>query len=106
MEIKTKFNVNDLLKRKYDVDPKNTVFALEVMSITSETCYAGTQVFYQCRTILAKKEFELKYQEKGEFTWEIHHAIGSDGNTLGWQRYREDELVEALKETKNIIKNK
>jgi hypothetical protein len=103
MEINTKFNINQLVKRKYDVDCKDTVSAMEIMEIQSQTCYAETQIFYQCKMIVAKKEFENKYHAPDKYTWSIGHEIGTGDGSKGWHLYREDELVYCSKEILDII---
>lgn len=98
MEIKTKFNVHDLLVHKYDMDKINSVIALEVLQIKTESCYAGTQVFYDCRAIIANKSSK-------DDRWHIGHSvILSEDNKTGWKKYREDELLPASKETINLLK--
>lgn len=103
MEIKTKFDVNNLVKRKFDTNSKNRMSALEVMEVIAQTCYAGTQVFYLCKPVIAEKEFKDKWKEDGEFSWVIAHGISQEENQAGWRKYREDELIEAPKEVIDII---
>jgi hypothetical protein len=106
MKIVTKFDVNNLVKRKFDTDSKNQIHVLEVMEVASQTCYAGTQVFYFCKPIIARKEFAEKYLEKGESTWVICHGVSQEENQAGWRKYREDELVEVPNESIDIILGK
>jgi hypothetical protein len=101
MKIETKFDVNNLVKRKFDADTKDGFVAMEVMEIVSQTCYAGTQVFYSCRHIYAKREFK-GFGEK-EFTWSVGHGVSKEDAQMGWQKYREDELVEAPQNQIDII---
>lgn len=103
MKIETKFDVNNLVKRKFDTNSKNKMSALEVMEVITQTCYAGTQVFYLCKPVIAQKEFKDKWKEDGEFSWVIVHGISQEENQPGWRKYREDELVEAPKEVIDII---
>lgn len=106
MEIKTKFNVNNLAKRKFDTDSKNYREALEVMEIISQTCYAGTQVFYLCKPIVCKKEFNERWKEDGEFKWVVGHGVSQTDDQTAWRKYREDELIEAPQELVDIILGK
>lgn len=105
MEITTKFNVNDLTQRKWDRSPENKLFALEIMEIISQSCYAGTQVFYLCRQIQMFKSFKEKYKEEGDFKWVVAHGITNEEGEMGWIKYREDELIPAPKESLEILHN-
>ena len=106
MKIETKFDVNNLVKRKFDTDGNDKLQALEVMEISSQTCYAGTQIFYHCKPIVATKEFKEKWKEQGEFSWVIGHGIGKDDNSKCWRLYREDELIDCPESIINIILGK
>ncbi len=103
MTIETKFDVNNLVKAKFDKGTENHFQLFEVMQVETNTCYAGTQNFYLCRAITAKKKFKDEWSKKGEFEWLICHGIGSTDFAIGWGKYREDELVEAPKEQIDII---
>lgn len=105
MKIETKFEINNLVKRKFDSDYENSRCCLEVMEIISQTCYAGTQVFYLCRSIILNKQFEHEYKKEGAFKWVILHNVSQEENNLGWRKYREDELIEAPNEIIDIILN-
>ena len=102
MKIETQFDVNNLVKRKFDTQSRTQMNCLEVMEVISQTCYAGTQVFYLCRPIIAQKEFKNQYKEEGEFTWTILHGISQEENKSGWRKYREDELIECPKEEMDV----
>lgn len=118
MELKSKFNVNDLLVRKYDKGSEELKMALEVLEIHSQTCYAGTQFFYQCRIIVLEKERETKIgiawlskeereeKEKQPRAWTIRHGQSRQEGQLGWERYREDELQECPSEIQEQIQSK
>ncbi len=95
MKIETKFDINNLVKRKFDSDYNHSKCCLEVMEVITQTCYAGTQVFYLCRSIILNKEFEHEYKKDGNFKWVICHGVSQEENTLAWRKYREDELIEA-----------
>jgi len=105
MEIKTKFNVHDLVNRKYDAPGLDTVVAHEVMEITIQVCYAAIQVFYSLKFIQCIKKTQGFGEDKKSY-YIIGHGIGREDNSTGWKKYREDELVSADKETINIITNK
>ena len=102
MEIKTKFEIEDLLSLKTDRRDKDRFHALIVMEITSETCYSGTQIFYVCRMISGEKIYSMT--ESGVYEWAIGHIKGSDKHDTGWKRYREDELIKSSKEVVKIIR--
>lgn len=104
MEIKTKFKVGDLAKHKFEQNDKHEISSLEIMTIITETCYASTQVFYQCRHLFAKKVFENEYKKEGDFIWKVAYGISKDDNKIGWAKYREDELIESSEGDQAIIK--
>lgn len=105
MKIESKFSVNDLVKRKTDIDPKNKMYIIQVMEVQSQTCYAGTQVFYLCRTLIFEKEYKKRFTEEGEFEWKVAHGVSVNSAQTGWTKYREDELSEAPKEAIEILKS-
>lgn len=96
MRIETKFKIRDLLRREYDTPRRESITVLDVMEINSQTCYAGTQVFYTCRPILLNRI----YKPDG---WEVSHAIGNEDGSTGWVKYREDELLLCSKEVIDIV---
>ena len=104
MKIETKFNVNDLVLRKFDTKVDMTIPALEIMEVIIQICYAGAQIFYLCRAVVAKQEKE-GYGKDATTHWVVFHGVGKDDNTTGWRKYREDELVIADEETTNLILN-
>lgn len=106
MNIKTKFNLNELVKHKYDSNKKDMICLLEVLTIMTEACYAGNQVFYLCRAIIAHKELNLPLRKEDEEsdTWFLAHGVhSSDDFKIGWRKYREDELIAAPKEEKEFF---
>ncbi len=104
MKIETKFDVNNLLVHKFTPLDNDKINALEVLEIRTNTCYAGTQNFYDCRAVVLKKHYN-RYKTD-EFTWDVlHSAIHSDRN-MGMITYREDELIELPQEFIEIILNK
>ena len=109
MNIKTKFEVNDLVRIKYEVPPENTMQVLVIKEITTNTCSSATQVFYLGRLIILIKKYEKQSMYKGKFSedkfnWVIGHATIPDNSSLGWKKYREDELLEADKKTIDVLK--
>lgn len=104
MEIKTKFEINDLVKRKYDTSSAKQLCTFDVMEVITQTCYAETQIFYLCRPLLAQKEFKNRYDENGEFSWVVSHGISKEDNQTGWRKYREDELIAVSEEVATIFR--
>jgi ribosomal protein L3 len=102
METKTKFNVGDLVQEVYQRADENSKGALRVMEITAQCCYAGIQVFYSVRPLVAQRRHLGYGSDKKEY-WEVGHGVSKQDNSLGWQKYREDELVFADQETVDII---
>lgn len=98
MEINTKFNVGDLIKHKYTSQSKKRKFALFVKEVTTQTCYAGTQVFYICRLIFVEKILDSKFDEEGTFEW-----VTGFNHEQKLCKLREDELTDLDKETLDII---
>lgn len=103
MIIESKFKVNDLVKQKFS-NCGNKFHAFEVAEVLTQTCYAGTQCFYQCRAIIASKEYDNNFNKSAGFTWDIFHGISSQDGGLGWQKLREDELIELTEEEAAIFK--
>ena len=107
MKLQSKFNVNDLLARKFDSNGNKYFHIFEVLEIITNTCYAGTQFFYLCRPITGSKEYKEKYKDSGEFKWIVRHVIGNNANhtpgKLYAEKYREDELVLAPKRVIDIV---
>lgn len=101
MEIKSKFSINDLLTHKYERRGEKKVTALEVINIITETCSAGTQIFYVCRPLVASN---LAYT--GEPKWHVSFGIlRSESTDMAIVKLREDELIAATEEISNIIIN-
>lgn len=106
MEIKTNFKVNDLVLSKYqkqfDINKPTNKFliCMEVMQITTNTCMAGTQIFYDCRTmhvITATSFVDGKMTEK---VLDLSPGSLRDGD---YTRFREDELKPVSQEVVDFI---
>lgn len=104
MDIKAKFNINDLLRAKYDSTHKGQIVLLEAMFVMTETCSAGTQVFYICRAIILLKEYKNEFRKKGSYVWNIAHGVNNDkDNSTGYRKYREDEIIGASSYLLDIV---
>lgn len=108
MEIKTKYAVNDLVKHKYQsIQLNGDDLCYEVLEIKTHTCYAGTQVFYDCRAIvkqIEKEPFSLEVKPEGKYS--IGFSIARDTNSMGTEKFREDELIDCDEQLKNQILNR
>ena len=102
--IKTKFEIGDLIRYKYQSDPKDRMVAMEVIEITSVTCIAGTQVFYKVRELGAEKEFEGFGSDRKHIGWSAGTMKTSAG-TVDYRSFREDELVVLAKDKQKIFKS-
>lgn len=101
MTIEPKFAINNLVKHKFDNLTKgNFKAAIEVLYIHTETCSAGTQIFYLGRHITATKN--AKYENNPD-QWTVGHDMGQDDKGQALRKYREDELVECPKDIMEII---
>lgn len=103
MEFKTKFDINNLLQYKFEKSGEDRISALEVIEVLAQSCSAGVEVFYLCRSICAEKKFKHPYKNEGDFEWIIGHGIHNQDFSLGYKKYREDELVELKQEHINVI---
>ena len=105
MKITTKFKVGDIVQKKYDTEGKDIMILQEIMTIVTDTCYVGTQVFYLCRALVLTKEYEKLYDKSRGFTWNVNPGVHQDDNSIGWKKWREDEFIPAKSEyMKQIIK--
>lgn len=104
MTIETKFNVNDLSIHKHSSfgSMEESVF-YEIMEVQTVSCYKESQVFYLCKAILLKRQFKNKYTEEGGFVWELHQTRSREDHSTGWEKLREDELVEFPKKYLQVI---
>ncbi len=108
MVVKTQFDVNNLVRHKFENRGEKQFIGLEIMEIITQTFYGGTQTFYLCRPIICQKEFKEKWRENGEFEWSVTNGIAKqDGyNNIGWERLTEDELVSLEQNKIDIILGK
>lgn len=102
MKIETKFNINDLVQFKHQIQTLKKINLFEIMEIITQTCYKEAQVFYLCRAL----QFDENYKQE----WITGHGVSKeDSMKIGWYKYREDELIELSDELKakiEEIKNK
>lgn len=102
MEIKTKFNIYDIVQHKFqkNVSKERGVDGYEILEIITQTCYAGTQIFYQCRPFfkLYKKDYTRDIGNVNTLI-DILHGEKMD------IRLREDELKECPQDLIDFMKN-
>src|SRR5262245_56378563 len=97
IQINPQFDINNLLITKYHNHNKNKIICFEVMEVQTQTCSAGTQIFYLCRLLIAEKLFRSE-----EWTVGIGMS-GPHGEESGLKKFREDELVQAPDEVIYIL---
>jgi len=98
MNTKTAFDINSIVRHKFGGAKtrygSKIIVRYEVLYISTETCSAGTQIFYRCRPIQITEQENFK-----EPSVVIHDVISSDMipvNRAGGQGecfFREDELL-------------
>lgn len=95
MNIKSKYNIGDIVKYQFEKckDEENNHSCLCIEQVMTETCYAGTQVFYLARPVGLRLE---------DNSYVIYHGT-SKNNQTGWTKYREDELVEVEQSISDMI---
>jgi hypothetical protein len=101
MNIETKFAVGDLVSIKYKRKSNLHSQIMIVMEIHTNTCYAGTQAFYLCRLYTTAMH---NIGENMPPTILTLHSVGDKANDIGWNKYREDELVNASQDEIDILK--
>lgn len=111
MNITTAYRINDLVQHKYD---RTTIeggdrSCMEVLYISTETCSAGTQVFYTVRPIhvVQTKDYsEVQTNGRYPMKLEVRHAFYPNNvGTQGSARFREDELIPCNRELAAIVRN-
>jgi hypothetical protein len=109
MKIETKFDVNNLVVSKYQRNTLTkeagveTVMCFEIIDITTGTCMAGTQVFYDVRAIHGIAT--TKYNS-GEKSIAFHDFVVGYSSKGEYIRLREDEIVLASQEIIDLVTNK
>lgn len=96
MNIEPKFKIGDLVRHKYSrSNQKNDLLiAMEVLFIHTETCSAGTQIFYQCRMLF--QILSSSFKEAAQ----LLDIAPSDKFEI---KFREDEIVECPDDIKKLI---
>jgi hypothetical protein len=97
MTIQPKFQINDLVQHKYQKSAvaqynlldKNGAKFFEVLYIHTETCSAGTQVFYRLRPFFPVPDNAFKQEDSKiiDISFGMHHDTAH-----GTVYFREDEL--------------
>jgi hypothetical protein len=106
--IETKYDVENLVQHKYQRATPNSskvASAYEIEEIITQTCYAGTQVFYDCRSLHLVYETEFKENARIRKVVDCAHAINSESGRVATVRFREDELKDCPEDLINEIKN-
>jgi len=106
MTIEPKFKINDLVQHKYQKkselnkldSARSTMKFFEVIYIHTETCSAGTQIFYRLRPFFPIVESGYKEEPK---IIDLGFGVGSNG-TEGTSYFREDELKAMSTEEKTF----
>jgi hypothetical protein len=98
MTIEPKFKLNEIVLHKFMRGSTNEkqAFALEVLYIHTETCSAGTQIFYSCRMFFATREWSAKKEILD---------IGFTTPEPTSCKLREDELKSAPQSLIDILNN-
>lgn len=105
MKIQTNYDVHNLVCHKFGHNV-NGMVAFEIMEVNAQVCYGGTQVFYLVKPIILSKVFKDKWKDDGDFSWDVGIGRSKDDNGTGWQRLREDELIDCPQNFVDIILNK
>lgn len=106
MNIKTKFNVNDLIQHKFSKSSPQGSDFYEVKEVHAITCYTGTQVFYHCRRLglayLDKRSLLDKKKNKMEVIDVLCSIVGA--GPIQYAVLREDEVKACSKEISKHVK--
>lgn len=105
MTIEPKFKINDLVQHKFAKaatldglsEMRSIVKFFEVLYIHTETCSAGTQIFYKCRNYYPVSD---GYGKEMKIV-DIGYGMGENG-TQGLMYFREDELKPLSTEDKTF----
>lgn len=103
MEIKTKFNVNDLVQHKFQNTNTTAHVKLfyEVLFMDTQTCSAGTQVFYTCRPIMITYDKDWKDGVKTITAEDFNPGRTKESE---YQKFREDEIIPCSEKVKETMK--
>lgn len=102
MNIETKFKIGDFVRHKFQRSPlgkSQTCLGAVVQYIHTETCSAGTQVFYNLRFLIQamKHDSQLWAAKDNEL---VDILPGADPTN---HKFREDELVALPEDIVKII---
>jgi hypothetical protein len=107
MTITPKFKINDLLQHKFSQKapiPAEMISLMnffEILYIQTETCSAGTQIFYKCRSM--GPSFKHNYKDEPTLQ-DIHFGLSKDNSGNGYVVFREDEVIPMSEEAKKAYK--
>ena len=102
MEIKTKFNINDLVHYKFQrTDNEKIQSFFEIQYIHTEVCSAGAQVFYLCRPIHISYDKNFTGGQKIWLPDDFELLKPKEGD---YQKLREDELIPVSEKVLAIMK--
>jgi hypothetical protein len=110
--LKTQFDIGDIIQYKFEHPEEGSLSGFVVMEIIVQICNAGVQTNYFCRPVFAKDVNHLynkhrsKDSEKKSPEYIIAHGTGKDLSDIGWKKYREDELIPASNDLKTLLKFK
>lgn len=105
MQINPKLKVGDIAQHVINAGSEERTPAMLVMEIQTQTCYAGTQIFYLCRSALIERKVN-KWAKEPKEEIEVHFMVPKDSQDTGWKRFREDELRIADQQVIDILTNK
>lgn len=103
MNIKTKFEVSDVVEHKYATDFEGATTLYDIKEITTQSCYALTQVFYSCKIINVVKVHKNKYDKDSPIEFKVVLSHAKHEGEMGWIKLREDDLKPVSKEMKEIL---
>lgn len=114
MNIETKYEIGNIVVHKYHDDKsyakevfskQMTIIAYEVKDIDTNTCSAGTQVFYRLRPLHVTYNVinEKDQPERREYK-SVELGFHKEGGVMGYTQFREDDLKFAPDDiTKDVL---